>query len=116
MLEALPNTPDPDFAELERVLKGEQEPRRVHLAELLIDEEVLQAIAERYLGQRWVPSTAETRESYFRQLVALYHRLGYDFVPAMCVRDDWVNHPSLGPTSERTLLPFNLWLRTCRRG
>jgi len=79
MVDTLPTYPDPDFAELERVLKGEQEPRRVHLAELLIDEEVLQAIAQRYLGQQWVPSTAETRELYGRQVVALYHRLGYDF-------------------------------------
>ena len=44
----------PNFAELERVLKGEQEPRRVHLVELSIDQEVLQAIAERYLGEPWV--------------------------------------------------------------
>lgn len=46
--------PAPNFAELERVLKGEQDPRRVHLVELGIDQEVLQAIAERYLGEPWV--------------------------------------------------------------
>ncbi|MBM4467637.1 MAG: hypothetical protein FJ014_19135, partial [Chloroflexi bacterium] len=46
--------PAPDFAELERVLKGKQEPRRVHIVELLIDEEVLQAITARYLGKPWI--------------------------------------------------------------
>lgn len=86
--------PAPDFAELERVLKGEQEPRRVHLVELLIDEEVLQAIAERYLGKAWIPSTAESRELYFQQYVELYYRLGYDFVPIPQWPPFWINHPS----------------------
>ena len=96
----LPEYPDPDFTELERVLKGEQEPRRVHLIELLIDEEVLQAIAKRYLGQPWVPSTEKPRETYFRQLITLYHRLGYDFVPVGCWGDVWIHHPP--PKRRRT--------------
>jgi len=91
--------PAPDFAELERVLKGEQEPCRVHLVELLIDEEVLQAITVRYLGKpwvswgegpRWLPSLEEQGEPYFKQLVALYYRLGYDYVPVSRV---WTHHP-----------------------
>lgn len=86
--------PAPDFAELERVLKGEQEPRRVHLVELHIDQEVLQAITERYLDEPWIAwdrlSGVPPTEPYFRQLITLYYRLGYDYVPTLPV---WVDHP-----------------------
>ena len=85
--------PAPDFAELERVLKGEQEPRRVHPVELGVDQEVLQAITERYLGKRWIPWkrwTEEPKEPHFKQVVTLYYRLGYDYVPTLPV---WVHHP-----------------------
>jgi uroporphyrinogen decarboxylase len=87
--------PAPDFAELERVLKGEQEPRRVQLVELLIDEEVLKAIIERYLDTAWVPHTKETRERYLQQLINVYYRLGYDFVPIAQWPPNWLNHPPL---------------------
>ena len=87
----------PDFAELERVLKGEQEPRRAHLVELGIDREVLQLITERYLGQPWVSPTKDPQEPYLEQLVTLYYRLGYDYVPTGPV---WVHHPS--PRRRRT--------------
>ena len=87
--------PSPNFAELERVLKGEQEPRRVHLVELYIDQEVLQAITERYLGEAWISwdrlSGIPPTEPYLMQLVTLYYRLGYDCVPTLPV---WVHHPS----------------------
>jgi uroporphyrinogen decarboxylase len=86
--------PIPDFAELERVLKGEQEPRRVHPVELGIDEEVMQAITERYLGAPWIPSTAKPQARYFNQLITLYYRLGYDYVPIDCWRR-WEHHPPL---------------------
>lgn len=97
MTYALLNSPAPDFAELERVLKGEQEPRRVHLVELLMDQEMMQAITERYLGQSWIPLTAQPQEPYFRQLVTLYHRLGYDYVP---IFSRWIHHPP--PKRRRT--------------
>jgi uroporphyrinogen decarboxylase len=86
--------PNPNFAELERVLRGEQEPRRVHLIELSIDQEVLQAIAERYLSKPWIfwdrPSGAPPTEPYLRQLITVYYRLGYDCVPTFPI---WVQHP-----------------------
>jgi len=85
--------PAPDFAELERVLKGEQEPRRVHLVELLMDREVLQAITERYLGEPWIPwdrSTEGLHEPYMRRLITLYYRLGFDYVPTGPI---WAHHP-----------------------
>jgi uroporphyrinogen decarboxylase len=94
MTNFLLENPSADFAQLERVLKGQEEPQRVHLVELHIDQEVLGAISERYLGQPWIQwdrhSGAPPPEPYFRQLVTLYHRLGYDFVPTVPV---WLHHP-----------------------
>jgi len=81
--------PKPDFDELEAVLKGEREPSRVHLAELTIDQEILKAISERFLCERWISTDAG--EPHFRQLVNMYWRLGYDYVPVWPV---WLNHPS----------------------
>ncbi len=88
--------PTPNFAELVRVLKGEQAPRRVHIVEMGIDPEVLQAIQETYLAEPWslprgVYAPDKPDERYYRQLVNLYHRLGYDFVPIWPV---WVNNPA----------------------
>lgn len=76
--------PAPDFTEFQRVLKGEQEPRKVHLVEVLMDEEVMQAITEHYLKKRWIHSTQEPQEAYFEQIVRLYYQMGYDFVPVDC--------------------------------
>ena len=72
--------PTPDFAEFERVVKGEQKSQRVHLIELLVDAEVMQHITERYLGVPWIPLEEDTQEPYYKQLVNLYYRLGYDCV------------------------------------
>jgi uroporphyrinogen decarboxylase len=85
--------PTPDFDELVRILKGLHEPERVHLAELEIDDEILQVIQENYLGKPWVDLTAETHEPYYAQVVALFYRLGYDFVPIHHWPIDWINHP-----------------------
>jgi len=77
------STPEivPDFDELEKVLKGEKRPSRVHLVELGIDQEVAQFVTENVLGEQWVPSTEQTRSQFARQHVNLYARMGYDFAP-----------------------------------
>ena len=91
--------PKPSFDELVCVLRGEQEPQRVHLAELHIDGEVLIALCEGELGQPWVsrpakemwlPPTGGEPEGYWEQRVKLYYRLGYDYVPVGRV---FTNHP-----------------------
>lgn len=101
MVSFLSRRPTPDFAELERALKGTQEPRSVHQVELLIDEEVMQIISERYLDQpwpsrgnrpRWMPLPPELREPYYKQYTAVFAQLGYDFVPVSRL---WTDHPPL---------------------
>jgi uroporphyrinogen decarboxylase len=86
--------PTPDFAEFCRVLSGEQPPRRVHLIEIGIDEEILQAITEQVTTGQWFSWEGDYGETppepYYEQLVTLFYRLGYDYVPiwATCP-----NHP-----------------------
>ncbi len=96
MPDLLLDHPTPNFEELVRVLKGEQPPRRVHLVEVGIDPEVLQTIQEACLGEPWalprgVHVLEKPDERYYRQLVNLYYRLGYDFVP---IWPFWVNNPA----------------------
>jgi uroporphyrinogen decarboxylase len=94
MINPLLENPTPDFSELARVLKGEQEPRRVHLMEHLIDEEVLQAIAECYLDEPWITWDRNLEsvppEAYLKQRIEVHYRLGYDHMPAVRI---WSNVP-----------------------
>jgi len=87
--------PEPDFDTLARVVSGQQEAKKVHQVELVVDREVLQAIQERYLGQGWIPLTGATREPYIRQLINIHYLLGYDFVVEGAWRAAWRNHPPL---------------------
>jgi uroporphyrinogen decarboxylase len=97
MKDPLLSSPTPDFSELVRVLQGEEAPRRVPVVELNIDQEVLQSITERYLGERWIGwdrhGEAPPPAPYFRQLVTLYARLGYDCVP---LPPHWRHMPARG--------------------
>ncbi|NLE76886.1 MAG: hypothetical protein GX605_09060 [Chloroflexi bacterium] len=74
--------PRPDWEQFRRVVQGQAEPRRVHLMEMGIDVEVMQAISQQALGRAWAPLTDDTVEAYCLQVMDLYHRLGYDFVNA----------------------------------
>jgi uroporphyrinogen decarboxylase len=95
MLKLLLDHPAPDFEEFVSVLRGERSPSRVHIVEFGIDPEILQVIQETYLGEPWalprgVFSPDQPDKRYFRQLVNLYYRLGYDFVPLWPM---WLNTP-----------------------
>jgi len=88
--------PAPDFHQLIRVLRGQEQSRRAHPIELVIDTEVLQALQERYLNKKWIPRTAETARDYYAQIGELYRLLGYDGFVEGVWRTSWVNHPALG--------------------
>jgi uroporphyrinogen decarboxylase len=95
MKNPLQEKPAPNFDEFEQVLMGNQMPKRVHLVEMMIDQEILQAIYECYLQTDWIPMqrwTDEPQNPYFQQLITLYYRLGYDYVPTDCY-SCWTNHP-----------------------
>ncbi len=92
MSDPLPKPPAPDFGRLVRVLRGEEPPRRVHPVELFIDAEVMEEITTRLLGREWVPyDRPGNRERYLENVVEIYARLGYDFVPTW---PEWRNLPT----------------------
>jgi len=78
----------PDFEQLEKVIKGEKPPTRVHLVELGIDVEVMQYVVENVLEWKWVPNTEETRAAHARQQVEFYRAMGYDFATGWGWFDD----------------------------
>ena len=88
--------PVPDFNRLLRVLRGQEQSRRAHAIELVIDAEVLQMLQERHLQKKWIPLTAETQWEYYTQIEELYRLLGYDAFVEGVWRNSWVNHPALG--------------------
>ncbi|HHX63981.1 MAG TPA: hypothetical protein GX702_03725 [Chloroflexi bacterium] len=82
--------PAPDFAAVERIIRGQEPPRRVHLVELLMDAEIMRVLSEDYGGRRWIPLKEGNEALYYPQLVDLYHHLGYDSVNVM---PPWIGHP-----------------------
>jgi uroporphyrinogen decarboxylase len=86
----------PDFHELERVIKGERAPSRVHLVELGVDEEVVRRVVENVFGQRWIPRGPDTLGDFLRQYAGFYVRMGYDVVPG------WAAFRGLPAFKERT--------------
>ncbi|NDJ85690.1 MAG: hypothetical protein GYB66_07375 [Chloroflexi bacterium] len=86
--------PQPDFEALLAVLKGTRQPERVHFIELSMDGEIMQALTERYLGEDWFEwgqgFEFTPPEPYFKQVVNLYYRLGFDHAPVWAT---WPNHP-----------------------
>jgi uroporphyrinogen decarboxylase len=95
--------PAPDFAGLVSILKGETKPERVPLFEIGIDPEILKGIHESIPGEAWaLPSgvyeASPDNELYYQQIINLYYRLGYDFVPLWPI---WINNPA-GKTRRAT--------------
>jgi len=75
-------TTTPDFEELEKVIRGEKPPTRVHLVELGIDGEVVQDVTEHVLARKWIPDSEKTRTQHMEQYLSFYAAMGYDFAPA----------------------------------
>lgn len=97
--------PQPDFNQFRKVLLGEAKPDKVHLAELLIDFEVVGAVYEEYFDKKMVPVTkvftkyeigkrilylalgrgllpmcGRAEQQFAKQLIEFYYRMGYDYV------------------------------------
>ncbi|MCX7667515.1 MAG: hypothetical protein N2Z84_01085 [Atribacterota bacterium] len=68
----------PDWGEFLKVIQGVKQPRRVHFAEFLVDQEIVGTFHERYLGERRVAATDDPR-TFIRQCISFFHRLGYDY-------------------------------------
>jgi uroporphyrinogen decarboxylase len=95
MPDLLLDHPSPDFDGLVRILQGDTPPDRVPIVEIAIDHEVLRSIQESLLGKSsamplgvYWPSVPDSH--YYQELINIYYRLGYDFVP-LCPL--WINNP-----------------------
>jgi uroporphyrinogen decarboxylase len=74
--------PRPDVEEFLAVVRG-REPRRAHFTELFLDLAVMKEISERYLDRHWVepvPGDRASIEAYIRNVVTVWHRMGFDYV------------------------------------
>ncbi len=72
--------PEPDFEGLERILRGQASPERMRFVELGIDPEIMKAVSEGCFGIDWIPYSREERERFWDQLIAFWHRAGYDYI------------------------------------
>lgn len=77
----------PDYEAFLKVVARQATPRRIHYVELFLDEEILQAIAQRFdLLSGLVPADPSF---LLGRLVRVHRFLGYDYVPARLDQLDW---------------------------
>lgn len=89
--------PCPDFDDLEKVIKGERESKRVHLVELMVDPEIMEYIIRNYLHGTMDRQVMEYMQSSYarkgltlaskdvkercqQQSIDFYWRMGYDSI------------------------------------
>ncbi|MFO8034813.1 MAG: uroporphyrinogen decarboxylase family protein [Candidatus Bipolaricaulota bacterium] len=86
----------PDIQQFIAVLTGEKAPRRVHFAELFLDDEIMQTVIEKYIGASWVDrplvspgssgspiqvkDNGDAWRAYISNTISCLHQLGYDYV------------------------------------
>ena len=93
------SNPNPDFDDMIKVLNGNSNSSKVHLVELLIDEEIKKAIIEKYFDEEnfsrpeiskstfsignnlEFKTDIEEFKKYYTQYINFYYRLGYSVLP-----------------------------------
>lgn len=83
MLHHLPlKHPQPDARRFINILMGREKSARVPLVEYIVDDVVMRPIVTDLLGRQWAPEAAdrESQKAYLDNFIALWQRLGYDFV------------------------------------
>jgi len=85
MLKVPLQKPSPDFESLEKILRGEKQPKRVYFVELIVDLEIMKYIVENYMNKKLPLPMGENRENFLKQYIKQYidfhYKMGYDFVP-----------------------------------
>ena len=77
--------PAPDIDQFIGVITGKAKPKRLHLAELFADQEVMKWITEDILEKQWVPmpqdpSKYEQAKQHLLCLIEYWYRMGYDYI------------------------------------
>ncbi len=73
--------PHPDVDRFCAVLRGEIVPSRPPLVELIVDQQIVRAIAERYLGLKWPEGDSPDAQRQALMIhVEVWRRMGYDYV------------------------------------
>lgn len=101
--ELMGKKPNPDFEMLERVLKGERNPKRVHFVEVTIDNEIIGSVIKKMTGKK-LPSlekirnekierfakgkevvllTSEREKIFWKHYINFYYCMGYDYAPIL---------------------------------
>lgn len=83
MLHHLPlKHPQPDARRFINILMGREKSARVPLVEYIVDDVVMRPIVTDLLDRQWAPEAAEreSQKAYLDNFIALWQRLGYDFV------------------------------------
>ena len=81
--------PQPNINDFLNQITGKAKPKRVHLAELFADQEIMQWITEDVLGKKWVPLPPDApkrppqMEQHLLTEIEYWYRMGYDYM--------WVN-------------------------
>jgi len=83
----LPPDPDneqmkhkPDFNEFKNYLLGKQKASRLHIADLLIDDDILKQYTIEILKQTWI-DREDDLHGYLKNYVDCYRSMGFDYVP-----------------------------------
>ncbi len=84
--------PSPDFETLEKVLRGEKKPKRVHFTDG-VDPVVMKYIVENYMNKTWITFTEENKKDYQKQVTDFYYRMGYDYTHTGTVWAEFENLP-----------------------
>ncbi len=105
-------TPDPNFEEFKKVVKGEKKAEKVHFAELFPDPEIVSAVTE-MLGEKSVfplysvPSGFEdlkAKKNYLKQWINFWYKMGYDYVTIIGTEISGLNFPRKSRKAEDTAL------------
>ena len=74
--------PSPDAEAFVSVITGRRKPRRVHLAELFADQEIMACITQHILGKKWQAYSEDrsVQQQHLLCQIEYWYRMGYDYI------------------------------------
>ena len=75
--------PRPDAESFKQIILGRKAPRKVPLAEVHIDTEIIRYVTENVLDGKWVAPSSQDEESRkvcMKNYIECWYRLGYDYI------------------------------------